>query len=358
MDHFLYFVGAGLTKSLQTPGRPVPMMNDFVSVMADYVEDNVILTTLAQWEVLPDPPYGYRPQGIVDLARPLADATDRSPERRAAFRRALKNRPAESIEELLASALTKRPGPFPGMVPTRFRYGINRVFRIIGWDLNLSPLLLFLQNRLALAGTHTFVSFNYDLVLDYAISRVLRRPALGALYGLDKINPDPKVKLIKPHGSLNFIGNLRIPYTHTKYGLAFEEGRPQIPGMDSGEVRYWTDTTEVEEPCIVPPVASKPEALKELGLSFLEELREAERQAIELADAVYVIGWSIPETDDDQMDLIRKSVPGKLLRKLVVVNLAARLCYFSRVADLLGVTIDKMILHNAGFCEFVESTIR
>ena len=358
MDHVLYFVGAGLTKSLQRPGRPVPMMNDFVSVMADYVENNVILTTLAQWEVLHDPPYKYRLQGIVDLARPLADSRDRSPERRAAFRRALKNRPAESIEELLASAMLKESEPLPGLVATRFRYGINRVFQIIEWDLSLSPLLLFLQRQLALAGSHTFVSFNYDLVLDYAISRVLRRPALGALYGLDKTNPDPKVKLIKPHGSLNFIGNLKIPYTHTKYGLSFEEGKPEIPGKDSGEVRYWTDTTDFKEPCIVPPVASKPEALKELGLSFLEGLREAEKQAIESADTVYVIGWSIPETDDDQMDLIRSSMCGRLLRKLVVVNLAARLCYFSKAADLFGVTIDKMTIHNAGFCEFVEAALR
>src|ERR1700682_4434227 len=98
MDSALYLVGAGLTKSLQKPGRPVPMMNDFVSVMADYIEDDVILTTLAHWEILEDSAYSYRPPGMVDLARLLADGTDRSLEQRATFRRALKNRPAESIE--------------------------------------------------------------------------------------------------------------------------------------------------------------------------------------------------------------------------------------------------------------------
>src|SRR6266536_736595 len=221
MDHPLYFVGAGLTKSLQKSGRRVPMMNDFVSVMADYVEDDIILTTLAHWEILEDSPYSYRPPGMVDLARPLADSTDRSLQRRAEFRRALKNRPAEGIEQLLEKALTVR-GRSAEVIPVRFRYGINRVFEIIGWDVSLSPLLLFLERQLAVAKSHTVVSFNYDLVLDYAVSRVLGGAALDALYGLETTSSDPNVKLIKPHGSLNFMGTLAVQYKHTTHDLAFD----------------------------------------------------------------------------------------------------------------------------------------
>jgi hypothetical protein len=222
------------------------MMNDFISVMADYVEDDVILTTLAHWEILENPPYRFRPPGMVDLARPLADSTDRSLERRAEFRRALKNRPAEGIEQLLEKALTDR-GRSAEVVPVRFRYGINRVFEIIGWDVNLSPLLLFLERQMALARSHTFVSFNYDLVLDYAVSRVLGGPDLDALYGLQKKSPDLNTKLIKPHGSLNFIGTLAVPYRHTPYGLAFDEQvKPEIPGRNSGEIRYWADSMDIK----------------------------------------------------------------------------------------------------------------
>jgi hypothetical protein len=358
MDHALYFVGAGLTKSLEKPGRPVPMMNDFISVMADYVEDDVILTTLAHWEILEDPPYRYRPPGMADLARPLADSTDRSLERRAEFRRALKNRPAEGIEQLLEKALTDR-GRSAEVVPVRFRYGINRVFEIIGWDVSLSPLLLFLERQLALAKSHTVVSFNYDLVLDYAVSRVLGGPALDAIYGLLKTSSDPNIKLIKPHGSLNFIGTLAVPYEHTPYGLAFDEQvELELPGRDSKEVRYWAEAMDFKEPCIVPPAASKPDALKALGLSFLEGLRDAEKQAIKSADMVYIIGWSIPKTDEDQRTLIRESTRGKALQQLVVVNRGAPPSYFSDVADLFGVDISDLKIYNNGFCEFAEDTIR
>jgi hypothetical protein len=358
MTHALYFAGAGLTKSLQKPGRPVPMMNDFISVMADYVEDDVILTTLAHWEILEDPPYHYQPPGMVDLARPLADSTDRSLERRAEFRRALKNRPAEGIEQLLEKALTAPRGRSAEVVPTRFRYGINRVFEIIGWDVSLSPLLLFLERQMALARSHTFVSFNYDLVLDYALSKLAGRPTLEDLYGLDqKASSDPQIKLIKPHGSLNFIGTLAIPYRHTPYGIAFDEKPPEIPRMDSGDVCYWAGGEGCKEPCIVPPVASKPDALKALGLTFLEGLRDAEKQAIKSADIVYIIGWSIPKTDEDQRTLIRESTHGKALQQLVVVNRGAPPSYFVDVADLFGVDINDMKIYNNGFCEFAEDTI-
>lgn len=261
----LYFVGAGLTKSLQKPERPVPMMNDFVSVMADYIYDDVILTTLAHWEIIRDSPYDYRPQWLVDLAKPLADSTDRSMERRAMFRRALKSRPAESIEHLLDNVLTRPGGRADEVVPVRFRYGINRIFQIIGWDVNLSPLLLFLRNQLPEARSHAFVSFNYDLVLDYAVAQTLGRPALDVLYGLDQKGTS-NVRILKPHGSLNFIGTLALPYRHTRYGLAFEQRTPEIPGIDSGEVRYWADAADNREPCIVPPVTSKPDALNALVL--------------------------------------------------------------------------------------------
>jgi len=207
--------------------------------------------------------------------------------------------------------------------------------------------------------SHAFVSFNYDLVLDYAVSQVWGHPALDALYGLDEnTNSRAKVKIIKPHGSLNFIGTLASPYKHTRYGLAFEQQKPEIPGMDSGEVRYWADINDFKEPCIVPPVLSKPEALKALGLTFLEQVRDAEKQAIESADTIFVIGWSIPKTDSEQGTLIRESMRRRALRQLVVVNLGAQLSYFSAVADLFGVAVEDLKIYNAGFSEFVEDRFR
>ena len=50
MDRIVYFIGAGLTKSLENGNRPVPMMWDFVSTMAHYLDDDVICTTMVDLE--------------------------------------------------------------------------------------------------------------------------------------------------------------------------------------------------------------------------------------------------------------------------------------------------------------------
>jgi hypothetical protein len=43
MAHKLYFVGAGLFKSLEEPCSPIPLMFDFVSVMAEHLTTRAFL---------------------------------------------------------------------------------------------------------------------------------------------------------------------------------------------------------------------------------------------------------------------------------------------------------------------------
>jgi hypothetical protein len=133
MRKFLYFVGAGLTKSVQLPDKPLPLMYDYLSVMASYVTDDVILTSLADLEC--EEPYPYRWDDFEsrELAKKLIGPNaDRKIENRGAFRRALKNKPSESIEDLLEGASST--------AAIRFIYAIDRLFYSVGWDVDLSPL--------------------------------------------------------------------------------------------------------------------------------------------------------------------------------------------------------------------------
>ena len=98
MSRILYFIGAGLTKALALPKRPVPAMFDFISTLAEYVDDQIILTTLAELENSDPYPYAW----VSTVARSLATqlvgrnrTTD--PDLLAAFAAALKERPGESI---------------------------------------------------------------------------------------------------------------------------------------------------------------------------------------------------------------------------------------------------------------------
>jgi hypothetical protein len=120
VENILYFVGAGLTKALQKH-LPIPVMRDFVSTMADYLDDDIVLTALASLDIVKPSPYEWQPPGIQELALALGDGSDRSPARRAEYRRALKNRPSENIEKLFHRALEDPKSRTAELVPFRFK---------------------------------------------------------------------------------------------------------------------------------------------------------------------------------------------------------------------------------------------
>jgi hypothetical protein len=107
----VYFVGAGFSKALEKIGKRIPLMYDFVQVMAEYApEDKVILQTLARLEysgvfVWPCPE-------AADLSKTiLRGRADPTPDILVRFADAMKRRPSESIEDLLLRALQNETRP-------------------------------------------------------------------------------------------------------------------------------------------------------------------------------------------------------------------------------------------------------
>jgi len=345
-------------------------MNDFASVMAEYLDDDVVLTTLAEMEN--SGIFEWPSQEASKFASLLVGRqADRKDQNRIGFRRALKNRPSESIEKLL-----ERASPF-GKLQQRFKYAINRLFWSVEWQVNWQPLDQFLSRQIGdEQSAHTFISFNYDLLLERALQRHAAgwNPHTGYGFRIDffVINDPPcmqragafspaeirrfqssdmrseGVQILKPHGSLNWLVPEITPVGYGPTGLTTEDGPIVVPLTESHEIRYWGSREPFQylrlpdegTPLnwwlyIVPPT----EAAKRGGPSFLADIRAKEIQAIRSADEVYILGWSIPETDSDQVELIRSSVGDSLrkLRRLTVVNRAAGPEYYNRVAGLFHV---------------------
>lgn len=418
----VYFVGAGLTESLEKPGVPVPLMYDFVRVMADYVRhegEDVILTTLAELE------NAGAFQAPCAECRALAKSVvgknrDTRQETRDAFSQAFRDRPSESIEDLLlrafAVAAESTSQPDAGTesrrssaqeAATRFNYAINRLFsNWIGWEVDWCPLERFVQRQLTRFpldvdenNCHTFISFNYDLILDRAVRKTARdrfghecwHPSTG--YGFP-INcfvddepvparngaqscpraksypamPSINVEILKPHGSLNWLVPHEDSHKVAEYGVALKD-RPVIVPLtpNEGELRYWPsknpcDDLIYERPddpdhigehvgiCILPPL---PPA-KRPALEFIKSTRCWEAAAIRDADEFYILGWSMPKTDQDQFDLIKGAIAGrnKPISRVVVVNRGAKPGYFDHIRETLGIPGSNLEVHNAGFCEF------
>jgi len=405
MANILYFVGAGLTKALAKPKRPVPAMLDFINTCAEYVDDPVIRTTLTELEFGEPYPYRWHSAAAVQSAEkllaqgrgkcPIDDAV------RQQFACALRERPSESIEDLLGVNGSNLSGRGAG---ERFRFVIRRVFSIIGWDVNWNPLISFLRRQFACGSSdHTFVSFNYDLVLERGIQLVAGGIDVSRIYGfpikwrateyppsatglrnealvspVDSPGGDSRLIVLKPHGSLNWL----VPMDGNLYASAsddWRQGRSVIVSLaENGELQYppyqyfgkgdifgcvqvclprelspTIGATVEAEPMILPPRCSKSP-----DRQFLREVRRRQEAAIQGAEEVYVLGWSIPKTDIDQECVIRSMVRkrAKPFRRVTAVNFQADFDYYVRVQDVFGVGRSALRTYNGGFNEaFVRS---
>lgn len=387
MRRVLYFVGAGLTKSLELPSKPVPLMYDYISTMANYLHDDVILTHLAALEL--EKPYRWNDPEATALAKLITGpARDLSLDNREAFRRALKNKPFESIEDLLQRATSQ--------AATRFIYAISRLFYLVNWDANWCPLEDFLERQFAQENTsHTFISFNYDLILDRAVQkRASGRWDVSTDYGfeipnciyndpppmpttggtLPYINASPlvpsgnstgQIRILKPHGSLNWLVPLEVPYRSSQSGLVFNDSSVIVALSERGDLRnsYKGDDFQYvccsgDLPrdllsCIIPPLAAK-----HSNLSFINKIRSQISQSIKEANEIYILGWSMPATDDDHRRAIESAINERqdCVEQITVVNRAASPEYFERIACSFAVKVSRLRAFNAGFCEFVAQS--
>jgi hypothetical protein len=364
-------------------------MFDYISVMANYVEDDVILTTLAALESEENYPYKWEDTESKELAKRLnGPNADRSLENRSAFSRALKNKPYESIEDLLGTS---------NISVIRFIYAIDRLFYLVGWDVTWGPLEAFLKNQFKLDETHhNFVSFNYDLFLDRAVQeQTAGQWDVFSGYGFQipwRINEDPapangagllpaenaialkafdnassQFQILKPHGSLNWLVPHKVPYEYTPAGLAMEDNKVIVPLTADRELRYWFKKGDFhhvccgnELPCDVAPCIIAPVAAKRSDLSFIKETHLKIIQAIRDADEIYVLGWSMPKTDDDQEKMIRLAIDERphRIERMTVVNRGASPDYFKRVASVFGVKRAQLRVFNDGFCSFVADSLK
>jgi hypothetical protein len=148
--------------------------------------------------------------------------------------------------------------------------------------------------------TVSIITFNYDIAVDMA----LYKARLGLDYGFDTNNTNTLVPLLKLHGSLNWASkvddNSIVPLTLDNYFRAYnfmgleDSGICFIP-IGSQLQEYFSKYTKIEvkpEPVIVPPSWNKVEHHQTV-------INVWSRAAKELGEAeyVFIIGYSLPETD-------------------------------------------------------------
>lgn len=149
--------------------------------------------------------------------------------------------------------------------------------------------------------TVSVITFNYDIAADLALFQY----GLGPDYGLaQKPRTDDPVQLLKLHGSLNWAANetssevvpLHLEDYFSKYSLrSWDERGTCKLSLGSHLAEYFetnTDLRVLPEPVIVPPTWNKADYHRALSAVW-----SAAAKHLSEAAAIYVIGYSLPETD-------------------------------------------------------------
>jgi len=188
-----------------------------------------------------------------------------------------------------------------------------------------ASLLAYLKTEAFPTQTASVITFNYDVAVDMAMYRA----GLGPDYIIEKPQGNNTyIPLLKLHGSLNWATetstrNIR-PLHLTSYFqhyncMSFEEHSTTLLPMGSQLVEYFTrfGGAQVDpEPVIVPPSWNKADyhaALSNIWASAAQHLSEAEQ--------IFVIGYSLPETDSFFRHLYALGSVGTApLRRIAIFN--------------------------------------
>lgn len=200
---------------------------------------------------------------------------------------------------------------------------------------------------------HTFVSFNYDFWLERSLQKLdgYWDPATGYLDNavsmrLQCIGPSRKqywlkrerrstLLVCKPHGSLSWLKMEDKPNAPPIIILDRDKKLNQEP---TGNVSMLSeDQGQVEldgfiyRPFIIPPVRHKGVAGE-----FMYQVYFAMDTAIRNADAIVIIGWSMPITDIYIRQRIFDSLSGKNLPILIVCDRNPTRLFYNRYKTVIA----------------------
>ena len=190
---------------------------------------------------------------------------------------------------------------------------------------SFAKLLDYLRNKAFPPQSVSVITFNYDIAADMALFRA----EMGPDYVIEApLYCRAPVQLLKLHGSLNWatekesrrIRPLHLSAYLEKYSLRpFDEGETAFVPIGTHLAEYFSEQQHLQvdpEPVIVPPSWNKADyhhALSDIWAAAAKHLSEAEY--------IFLIGYSLPETDSFFRHLYALGSVGKTtLRKIVVFN--------------------------------------
>lgn len=188
-----------------------------------------------------------------------------------------------------------------------------------------SKLLKYLRDEAFPSHTVSVITFNYDIAVDMALFRAGMGPDYGIPPNTSHQRPVPLLKL---HGSLNWASRengegiypLLLENFFQKYRIDTVERCDCFIPIGSQIAEYFskhnTDIRVESEPVIVPPTWNKADHHQSLSKVWSNAACHLEE-----AEYIFIIGYSLPETDTFFRLLYALGTVGKHpLNKIIVYN--------------------------------------
>jgi hypothetical protein len=353
MSNVVFILGAGASKQCGAP-----LMSDFLDVASDLLRAKEVGDKRAQFEKVFSA-IGLLQQvhskaqldlnniesifTVLELGRVIQRVPGLSPDEIVEAIAALKELIVKTLEVTMKFPLADRYVRAP---PPYEKFG---------------DLLEYLYQEAFPSQTAAVISFNYDIAADMAIFR----SGMGPDYVIEKSGThNQAVPLLKLHGSLNWateketgtirplhLANYFQKYNYNGHGERHTNTRIQI-GTKLAEYFKRYESIEVEEePVIVPPSWNKADyhsALSDVWAAAAKHLSEAEQ--------IFIIGYSLPETDSFFRHLYALGSVGVApLRRIVVFNPDDSGATKNRFEALLGPAAKaRYEYHAVGFQEALD----
>ncbi len=206
---------------------------------------------------------------------------------------------------------------------------------------SFAELIRYLKSDAHPTYTSSVITFNYDIALDFA----MHATGLGPIYGFGpEVTANEPIKLLKLHGSLNWavradtegVLPLTLQEYFGKYSLnSLGESKTCTIPIGNQLQEYYSEHGNFDvkpEPVIVPPTWNKADYHQLLSIIWGAAAKE-----LEDAEYIFIIGYSLPETDAFFRLLYGLGTVGSTpLKKIAVYNPDTKGEIYKRFLNMLG----------------------
>lgn len=333
MSNVVFILGAGASRQCGAP-----LMFDFLDVASDLLRSNAVQEKRAEFEKV------FATIGALQAVHSKAQLDLNNIE--SVFT-------VLELGRIIQKVPSLQPGEIIGVIAALKELIVKTLevtiaFPIKGQNIGapapyeaFGGLLRHLYNEAFPQQTAAVISFNYDIAADMAMFR----NGLGPDYIIERPpGHHTYVPLLKLHGSLNWATekatrkirpfHLTSYLQHYRIDVFHDQSEIRVP-IGSQLVAYFKQHAAIEvdaEPVIVPPSWNKADyhnALSDVWAAAAKHLSEAEQ--------IFVIGYSLPETDSFFRHLYALgSVGNTPLRRIAVFNPDSSGATNERFQALLG----------------------